>query len=98
MLVAGVALVGACATPNDDGIVEEKACVDIWSAVHVGSGYYLGERLGPDRGLETLGLLVGFELAEPQFWPGFGENRLNQQCDVVVGALGWLGWLLLDGD
>jgi hypothetical protein len=35
-------------------------------------------------------LLTGYEVVEPQVWPGFNESELNQRCDVVVGSLGWL--------
>lgn len=89
-----VTILSGCGMPNEEGIVEEKACADFWSAVHFGSGYYLGERLGEDRFLETMAILIAYELAEPHFWPGFGENRLNQDCDVVFGALGWAAAVL----
>lgn len=97
LLLAGLlssSLLPGCGMPNEEGIVEEKACADFWSAVHFGSGYYLGEQLGEDRFLETMAILIVYELAEPHFWPGFGENRLNQDCDVVFGALGWAAAVL----
>ena len=69
-------------------------CVDEWSLVHFASGYILGELLGEDRLIETVGLLFAYEVYEPLFWPfldptWLGETRVNQTCDIIVGTLGW---------
>ncbi len=83
---------------DDDYIIEEKGCVDFWTAVHFGAGYLLGGRQGEDGFQESVALLVGYELVEPHFWPHFGENGLNQGCDLVFGVLGWLAWYYTGGD
>ena len=80
-----------------EGVIEEKTCVDFWAAVHIASGYYLGE-LGEDSFIDALLWLALYEVAEPQFWPRWGENQLNQQCDIVFGGLGWLTWYATDGE
>ncbi|MHC4698366.1 MAG: hypothetical protein ACYTFA_16660 [Planctomycetota bacterium] len=97
-LVAGVTLVcttgcGAFSPPLfaiNDNKTTDQVCLDLWSLVHFGSGYYLGDELGDDSLVPTVGLLTAYELAEPHFWPGFNESELNQRCDVLVGTLGWL--------
>jgi len=33
---------------------------------------------------------LGYEVIERDVWPGFDESRLNQNCDIVVGSIGWL--------
>ena len=75
---------------GDEGVVEEKECFDFWTSVHVISGYYLGEDLGEENFAASMLLLLG--------WPLFGESQLNQECDMAVGALGWLAWYLTDGE
>jgi hypothetical protein len=40
--------------------------------------------------MPTLGLVTAWELAEPEFWPGWNESELNQDCDIIVGMFGWL--------
>ena len=74
-----------------EGVIQEHTCMDLWSFVHFVAGYWLGDWLGEDSFIETFLILTGYEIAEPQFWPLWGENRVNQQCDIVVGQLGWLG-------
>ncbi len=74
----------------NDNKTTDQVCLDLWSLVHFGSGYYLGDELGNDSLAPTVGLLTAYELAEPHFWPGFNESELNQGCDVLVGTLGWL--------
>jgi hypothetical protein len=81
-----------------ENVIEEHECVDLWSIVHFGSGYLLGDRLGENSLFNTLAILTVYEIIEPEFWPGFGENQINQECDIVAGALGWLGWYLTEGD
>lgn len=79
---------------GDPGVTVDKACIDFWSLVHFGSGYYLGEQLEEGGLAESMLLILWYEWLEPAFWPGFNENRLNQECDVVVGGIGWLAWYL----
>jgi len=74
----------------NDNDTEEDACLDLWTLVHVGSGYYIGTRLDEDSAVPTAVMLAGYEVLEPLFWPGFNESELNQSCDIVVGMLGWL--------
>lgn len=74
----------------------DQACLDLWSFVHFGSGYYLGEELGGDNFVPVVGLLTAYEFAEPHFWPGFDESEVNQQCDVFVGTLGWATQVTID--
>jgi hypothetical protein len=81
-----------------EGVIQEHTCMDFWAFVHFVSGYWLGNRLGEDSFTETLLILTGYEIAEPQFWPRWGENRLNQQCDIAVGQLGWLAWYVIDDE
>ena len=81
-----------------ENVIEEHECTDIWSFVHFGAGYLLGDRLGDDSLLDSLMILTLYEIIEPEFWPRFGENQINQECDIVAGALGWLGWYLTEGD
>ena len=81
-----------------EGVIQEHTCIDPWSFVHLGAGYWLGDRLGDDSFLETLLILTGYEIAEPQFWPFWGENRVNQQCDIIAGQLGWLGSYLTENN
>ena len=83
---------------GDEGVVEEKECFDFWTSVHVISGYYLGEDLGEENFAASMLLLLGYELLEPALWPLFGESQLNQECDMAVGALGWLAWYLTDSN
>ncbi len=72
-----------------DETYAEPACLDWWTFVHIGAGYYIGDQLDDDSFLPTVDLLTAYELTEPHFWPGFDESPLNQQCDVIVGAAGW---------
>jgi|GEM_PF-2308670 len=86
---------GAFVTPADgvnaDGTIpNEAACLDLWSLVHFSSGYMLGDQLGDASFVPTFGLLSGYEVIERDVWPGFDESRLNQNCDIVVGSIGWL--------
>lgn len=74
----------------------DPACLDLWSFVHFGSGYYLGGELRSDSFGPVVGLLTAYEFAEPHFWPDFSESELNQQCDVLVGALGWATRVTID--
>ncbi|MBU0719430.1 MAG: hypothetical protein KJ749_14375 [Planctomycetes bacterium] len=86
---------GALPIPPEEERIE-KACIDFWSTVHFGSGYLLGQELGEDSFFPTLLVLVEYEVAEPYFWVGWSENRLNQRCDIAIGALGWLVQDLLE--
>jgi hypothetical protein len=79
---------------GDPSVTVDRACIDFWSLVHFGSGYYLGERFEEEGLAESMLLIVWYEWLEPAFWPAFDENRLNQECDLVVGGLGWLAWYL----
>ncbi len=94
LLVAGTVLqvpLADCATFGPSpfgGNIPETTCFDFWSIVHFYSGYLIGGRLGSDRLADSAGLLILYEGAEPLFWPGFAENDLNQNCDVVIGTLG----------
>lgn len=77
-----------------DPFEKDLFCVDEWSLVHFASGFLLGEILGEDRFGETVALLFAYEVFEPLFWPfldptWLGETRVNQTCDIIVGALGW---------
>ncbi len=74
----------------DDNAVAEDACLDLWSLVHIGSGYALGYDLDDESPLLPLGLLIAYEGAEPWFWPGWNESQVNQNCDIAVGTLGYL--------
>lgn len=78
------------------GVIQEHECADLWSIVHFASGYWLGDTLGQDSFLDSFVILTAYEIIEPQFWPYWGENRVNQECDIAAGALGWLGWYLAD--
>ena len=78
----------SAALEDDDAV--ENACLDLWSLVHFGSGYYISNELGDDSLVPTVGVLVAYELIEPEFWPGFSESELNQQCDIAFGTLGCL--------
>ncbi|MHC4089232.1 MAG: hypothetical protein ACYSVY_02965 [Planctomycetota bacterium] len=80
-----------------DDSASEPACLDLWSIVHVASGYLIGRGLGEDSAAPTTGLLLAYEVAEPRFWPGFNESSLNQQCDIAVGALAALAELRTGG-
>jgi hypothetical protein len=73
----------------NDNDIPEPACLDLWTPVHMASGYVMGAWLGDDSLGPTTTMLAGYELAEPHFWPGFNESQLNQACDVYTGALGW---------
>lgn len=73
----------------DDNLSTEDACLDRWSLLHFGAGYALSQQLGDRHFIPGLGLLFGYELIEPEFWPGYNESELNRNCDVVVGAIGW---------
>lgn len=83
---------GALTPPADpapgDGV--DRACLDIWSLAHFAAGYYLGQELDDPGFVDIEILLIDFEFIEPHFWPGWDESMLNQNCDVVVGTLGWL--------
>ena len=79
------------------GIIQEHECTDFWSVVHLGSGYLLGRTLGDESFLESFLALTAYEILEPQFWPYWGENQINQECDIAAGALGWLWWYLAEG-
>lgn len=71
-------------------------CFDSWSLVHVGSGIGFGELLGEDSFFATLAILAGYELIEPSVTLFSGESRINQQCDVAVGMLGWAASVFRD--
>ena len=81
-----------------EGVIQEHTCVDFWAFVHFGAGYWLRERLDQGSFVETFLILTGYEIAEPQFWPLWGENQVNQQCDIVAGQLGWVASYLDDLD
>lgn len=74
----------------NDNDTADAVCLDVWSPVHLASGYLLGDQQGDDSLVSALGVLTAFEFAEPHFFPGFNESDLNQTCDVVVGAVGWV--------
>ncbi|MFH0980535.1 MAG: hypothetical protein V2A79_03235 [Planctomycetota bacterium] len=98
-LPAAVVGCGALPSPGLPSYADmgpETACLDAWSLVHFASGYYLADELGGDSVVPTVALLVGYELAEPEFWPGFDENLRNQHCDIVTGTLGWLACAAAD--
>ena len=91
--VLGAVGCGALGPPlvaYDDNAEGEDACLDLWSLVHLGSGTILAEAIGDDSFMPTLGLVTAWELAEPEFWPGWNESELNQNCDIIVGMFGWL--------
>ena len=80
----------------NDNHTTDEVCLDVWSPVHLGSGYLLGDQLGDNSLVSTIGALAAYELAEPHFWPGFHESTLNQACDLVVGTVGWVAQQTLD--
>ena len=81
-----------------EGVIQEHECLDLWAVVHFASGYLIADQFGVESFFDTLALLTAYEVAEPQFWPYWGENQLNQQCDILFGQLGWLGWYLTEDD
>lgn len=86
----GCGIVGSTAyVPESEREITEPNCFDTWSVVHISAGGIMGELLTSDSlGLTLLGL-IGYEVIEPYFWFDFGENDLNQACDVAAGVVGW---------
>ncbi len=74
----------------NDNTTEEDTCLDIWTLVHTGAGYYLGYRLEDEDLPSIISMLTLYEVTEPHFWPDFNESGLNQRCDIVVGTVGWI--------
>jgi len=83
---------GAFTNPDEFASIDtvDKTCLDLWSLVHFGSGYYIGRGLDDEGVVDTVALLTAYEGFEPHFWPGADETQLNQECDIVVGTIGWL--------
>ncbi len=70
---------------------EDKGCLDFWTIVHFFSGYSLGVAGEEKSFLPALVILWGYEVIEPDVWPGWFETEINQECDILVG---WLGWAM----
>ncbi len=83
---------GGVEIPEEDDVAGplNTACLDDWSLVHLGTGVMLGQVLGKQGWEIAESMLLGWEVVEPHVWPGFDESLFNQQCDIVVGSLGYL--------
>lgn len=72
---------------------------DVWSPLHVGSGAILGLMgYGP---LETLVLLVGYEVWEQHIESGGGkvpESAMNVLGDIAFGMAGYAAARHLEGE
>ncbi len=89
-LATGCGALGPPLVAIDDNASGEPACLDLWSLMHVSSGTVIAQELGSDSFLPTVALLTAWENVEPGLWPDWNESRLNRNCDVVVGTIGWM--------
>ncbi len=95
VVIAACALVGSagCVPTGPYGNVfvgeVDVSAFDLWTGVHIASGYILGDRLGGGSFAKTVAALVVLEVYGPDFWPGWHETTPNQVVDVVAGVGGW---------
>jgi RHS repeat-associated protein len=68
--------------PSDEGMFDP-----IWTPVHYSAGY-LADMLHIDF-MDTLWWAIWYEEWEPNFWPGYRENRRNRIGDVISACIGW---------